>query len=235
MKISKLSIVIPAYNEEKTLEGILGKVEAANFGHVEKEIIIIDDGSGDKTREILKKYENKYRVIYHDKNMGKGAAVRTGFGAATGDYVVVQDADLEYDPNDIAVMVKLAAEKDAGVVYGSRRLGLLKKKNPMAGWVYHLGGRFLTLFANFLYGISITDEPTCYKMVSRRIIDRMELEANGFEFCPEITAKIARLGVPIHEVPISYNPRSVKEGKKIKFKDGLIAIWTLIKYRFKKI
>ncbi len=235
MTISKLSIVIPAYNEEKTLEGILSRIEAVDLGDVEKEIIIVDDGSVDGTREILKKHENKYRVIYHDKNMGKGAAVRTGFGVATGDYVVVQDADLEYDPNDIAAMVKLADEKGAGAVYGSRRLGLFKKKNPMAGWVYHLGGRFLTLLTNFLYGISITDEPTCYKMVSRRIIDRIELKANGFEFCPEITAKIARMSIKIYEVPISYVPRSKKEGKKIKFKDGVIAIWTLIKYRFKKI
>jgi hypothetical protein len=146
--------------------------------------------------------------------------------------MVVQDADLEYNPADFREMIKLADEKDAQVVYGSRRLGLVKKKNPSAGWFYHLGGTFLTISTNFLYGTKITDEPTCYKMVSKNVLSRINLKANGFEFCPELTAKIARLKIPIFETPISYYPRNKKEGKKIRLKDGIVAIWTLIKYKF---
>lgn len=235
MKIKKLSVVIPVYNEKNTIEIILDRVQKADLGDIEKEIIIVDDGSKDGTREILKKYENVYKVIYHSQNNGKGAAVMAGFGLATGDYVVVQDADLEYDPNDFRLMINKAEKDNAEVVYGSRRLGKAKKKNPMAGWQYYFGGVLLSVLANLLYGSNITDEPTCYKMVSKKVLNKIKLEANGFEFCPELTAKIARLKIKIHEVPISYNPRSKKEGKKIKLKDGLIAIWTLIKHRFKKI
>ncbi len=232
MEIKKISIVIPAFNEEKTIESILDRLESVDFGDIQKEIIIVDDGSKDGTALILKKYQDKYKVIRHQINSGKGAAVRAGFKEASGDFIVVQDADLEYDPKDIKRMVDYAREKKADVVYGSRRLGDLKTKNLKAGWFYHLGGRFLTIFTNLLYGIKITDEPTCYKMISRDVLKKINLRSTGFEFCPEITAKIARQRIPIYEIPISYIPRSKKEGKKIKFKDGLIAIWTLIRYRF---
>lgn len=231
MLIKKLSIVIPVYNEKNTIAELLNKVEAVDLGAIEKEIIIVDDGSKDGTRDILKNFENKYKVICQPKNMGKGAAVRAGFAVASGDFVVIQDADLEYDPNDFKKMLALAGEKNADVIYGSRRLGSAGKKNEKAGWSYYLGGVFLSFLTNLLYGTKITDEPTCYKMVSKKVLDKIKLEADGFEFCPEITAKICRLKIPIYEVPISYFPRSAQEGKKIKWKDGFIAVWTLIKNR----
>lgn len=232
-KIQKLTIVVPVFNEKNTIEEILRRLEKVDLGAVQKEIIIVDDGSDDGTREILKRYEAEYKIIYHPKNLGKGAAVRAGFAESSGDYVVVQDADLEYDPEDFKKMVEVAERKGADAVYGSRRLGGGAKKNPKAGALYYFGGVLLSELANLLYGTKITDEPTCYKMVSRKALEKLNLTANGFEFCPEITAKIARLKIPIYEVPISYHPRSKKEGKKIKLRDGLIAIWTLIKYRFK--
>jgi len=234
MGLKKLSIIIPVYNEENTIKMILSKLEALDLGIIEKEIVIVDDGSRDGTREILKGYEQKHRIIYHQKNFGKGAAVRTGYRHALGDCLIIQDADLEYEPEDIKIILEYALKNNADVVYGSRRLESANKKNPAAGWHYYWGGVFLSVLANLLYGTKITDEPTGYKMVSRDVLARIDLVANGFEFCPEITAKIARLGIQIHEVPISYKPRSKNEGKKIKLKDGLIAIWTLIKYRFKK-
>lgn len=235
MKINKLSIVVPVFNEKNTIELILKKLEEVDFGQTQKEIIVVDDGSRDGTSKVLKKYQSKYKVIYHLKNLGKGAAVRSGFGQASGDYVIIQDADLEYNPQDIKRMIALAEKEGIEVVYGSRRVGLAKKENPKAGWLYYLGGAFLSSLTNLLYGTKITDEPTCYKMVSRQVLQKIKLKANGFEFCPEITAKIARLKIPIYEVPISYQPRSKKQGKKIKIKDGLMAIWTLIKYRFKSL
>lgn len=232
MKINKLSVIVPAYNERATIEEILRRIRAADFGPVEREIIVVDDGSQDGTREILEKYQKDHKIIFHPKNQGKGAAVRTGFLAASGDFLVVQDADLEYDPNDFKAMLALAAQKDAGVVYGSRRLGAAKGKNPKAGLFYHIGGTFLTRLTNFLYGTNITDEPTCYKMFRADIFKKIGFQSNGFEWEPEITAKISRLKIPIYETPISYTPRSKQAGKKIRLKDGLIAIWTLIKYRF---
>ncbi|MDD5590181.1 MAG: glycosyltransferase family 2 protein [Candidatus Portnoybacteria bacterium] len=231
MKINKISIIIPAYNEAKTIERLLARVEETDLG-CEKEIIVVDDGSSDDTPDILKRYESKYRIIRHLKNRGKGAAVRSGYQAATGDCAIVQDADLEYDPRDIGRMIKKAEEENAQAVFGSRRLDWAREKNQKAGWIYHLGGIFLSALTNLLYGTKITDEPTCYKMVSKETLDRIDLKAEGFEFCPELTAKIARLGIKIYEIPISYFPRSVREGKKIKIKDGAIAIWTLIKNRF---
>jgi glycosyltransferase involved in cell wall biosynthesis len=199
---------------------------------VEKEIIVVNDGSSDNSREVLDRYADRFIIIHHSKNQGKGAGVATGYRVATGDYVVVQDADLEYDPNDLRRLIDEAENNNAEVVYGSRRLGLSRKKSPKAGWIYYLGGVYLTWLTNLLYRANITDEATCYKMVSKPVLDKISIKATGFEFCPEITAKICRQGVKIHEVPISYIPRSQEEGKKIKFRDGLVAIWTLIKYRF---
>ena len=232
MHIKKLSIVIPVYNEGRTIEKIIDLIEKADLGMIEKEIIIVNDGSTDNTKDILEKYNDRYIVKHLEKNQGKGAAVRNGFAVASGDYVIVQDADLEYDPNDIKSMIEKAEKDNAQVVYGSRQLGLKGKKNPKAGWYYYLGGIFLSVLTNLLYGTKITDEPTCYKMVESKVLGRFKLESNGFEFCPEITSKIARLKIPIAEVPISYHPRSRKEGKKIKLKDGMIATWILIKNRF---
>lgn len=222
----KLSVIIPVYNEKKTILKILEKVLKVP---VEKEVIIVDDGSNDGTTEILKEIKDeRVKVIFKEKNEGKGAAIREGLKYMTGDVFVVQDADLEYDPMDWIKMLKLMEEKNASVVFGSRILGKSKKSS----FVFYLGGRILSMLANFLYNAQITDEPTCYKMIKRDVINSINLKCKRFEFCPEITAKVRKLGYKIYEVPISYNPRTIKEGKKIRWKDGLIAIWTLIKYRF---
>jgi glycosyltransferase involved in cell wall biosynthesis len=226
-----LSIVIPAYNEENTLAQLLERVFAVGFAP-DTEIIVVNDGSTDRTGEILRAYENRVLVITHPKNRGKGAAVRTGFAHATGEYVVVQDGDLEYDPNDIARMFAVALEKKLPVVYGSRRLPIPGEKIHRGSWYYYLGGLGVTWAANLLYGLRLTDEPTCYKMVRRDVLNRITLTSEGFEFCPEVTAKIARLAVPIYEMPIHYDPRTSAQGKKIRAKDGFIALWTLLKNRF---
>jgi len=223
----KLTIVIPAYNEEKTILETIRRVEAAELG-VPKEIVVVDDGSSDGTRRILVGLGDDCRVVSLPQNRGKGAALRAGFAVASGDYVVVQDADLEYDPAELRSLVAKADEGHK-VVYGSRRLG--RGKNPMAGLSYYAGGVLLSWLSNLLYGIRITDEPTCYKMFERELLVSIPLKCEGFEFCPEVTAKVAKRGVPIVEVPISYHPRSRAEGKKINWRDGAVAIWTLFKYR----
>jgi dolichol-phosphate mannosyltransferase len=228
----RLSIVIPAYNEAKTINTLLERVLEVDLSPVEKEIIVVDDGSTDGTLAMAQKYAPRVQILSHEKNKGKGAAVRTGFDHATGDYVVVQDADLEYDPNDLRVMLDVAQQKNAGAVYGSRRLPLPGEAQHRGKWYYYFGGVVLTILTNILYNTHITDEPTCYKMVRGDVLKQITLVSNGFEFCPELTAKLARRDVTIVEVPIHYNPRSTIEGKKIRAKDGLIAIWTLIKYRF---
>jgi len=224
----KLTVIIPVFNEKATIEQIIKKVKKVP---VEKEIIVVDDGSTDGTVEILKEISEKDKninIILKEKNEGKGSAIREGLKCVNGDVVVIQDADLEYEPTDWIGMLKVIDEKKADVVYGSRVLG----KNKKSSFVFYLGGRMLSIITNFLYGAGITDEPTCYKMFRAEIIKSLNLKCRGFEFCPEVTAKIRKKGIKIYEVPIHYNPRSIKEGKKIKWKDGIIAIWTLIKYRF---
>jgi glycosyltransferase involved in cell wall biosynthesis len=227
----KLSIIIPAYNEEKTIEALIKKVsEVFLEKSLEKEIIVVDDGSSDNTLNILEKIKNKYNFILekHFKNQGKGSAIRTGIKKATGDFIIIQDADLEYDPNDYNKLLVPFFENDAKVVYGSRILG--SKKHGK--WIFYLGGRGVTLATNIICQINITDEPTCYKVFERDLLNSLDLKCNGFEFCPEVTAKIAKRRIKIFEVPISYNPRAKSEGKKISWKDGFIALWTLLRYRF---
>lgn len=231
--MSKLSIVIPVFNENNTIAEILKRIEAADLG-VEKEIIIVDDFSTDGTRDFLRSLENRHKIIYQPKNLGKGAALRAGFKQAAGDWLVVQDADLEYNPNDFKAMLKPIIEAGALVIYGSRRLGNSYFRRRHSGYIYAFGGIFITWFTNLLYGTKITDEPTCYKMFKTDLLKSINLECERFEFCPEITAKIARRGIKIHEVPISYQPRYKSEGKKIDWRDGLEALWTLLKYRFIK-
>lgn len=222
----KVSIVIPCYNEKASIEELLRRVRATPF---EKEIIVIDDGSTDGTGELLRSISREgERVISHKINMGKGAAIRTGLPHATGDVVVVQDADLEYDPQDIARMLEVLEGTGAPVVYGSRVLSGAAHSST----TFYLGGRLLSMLTNILYGSAITDEPTCYKMFRREVLDGIRLECRRFEFCPEVTAKVLRLGYPITEIPISYTPRSWREGKKIGARDGVEAIWYLLKYRF---
>jgi glycosyltransferase involved in cell wall biosynthesis len=225
----KLSVVMPTYNEEQTIQEIVEKVLAVN---VDKEIIIVDDGSRDRTRQILRERymgRNGLNVIFHEQNRGKGAAVRTGIANATGDIILIQDADLEYDPNDYPKLVRPIIEEGADVVYGSRRKGTnFRHKytlNLFAAWL-------LSVMSNILFGLNLTDEPTCYKVFKAGIIKSIQFNGDGFEWEPEVTAKLGKRKVKIQEVPISYYSRTIKEGKKIKWMDGVKAVWTLIKYRF---
>jgi glycosyltransferase involved in cell wall biosynthesis len=224
----KLSVVMPAYNEEQTLEEIVEKVLAVDM---EKELIIVDDGSTDRTREILREKfmgRDDVKVIFHEKNSGKGAAVRTGISNASGDMIIIQDADLEYDPADYHMLVKPLVEGRAEVVYGSR----VKGSNFRHRYTLNLfAARLLSVMSNVLFGLEITDEPTCYKLFKADLIKAIEFNGDGFEWEPEVTAKLGKRGVKIFEVPISYYSRTIKEGKKIKWIDGVKAIWTLIKYR----
>lgn len=224
----KLSIIIPVYNEEKFIQDIIERVKNSNTGKIKKEIIIVDDCSSDNTRKILKKKINKKvdKIIYHEHNQGKGAALRTGIKEATGDVVIIQDADFEYDPNDYLKVVTPIFENKAEVVYGSRFLNKKfkgYKKNIIAN-------KFLTFLSNLFSHQKITDMETFYKAFKREIIQSITIEENRFGFEPEITAKIANKKIKIHEVEISYNPRTHEDGKKINYKDGLRAIYCIIKY-----
>ncbi|MCX6748489.1 MAG: glycosyltransferase family 2 protein [Candidatus Pacearchaeota archaeon] len=223
----KLSIIIPAYNEEKSINKIISAVKNVKLP-CEKEIIVIDDCSKDKTLEIIRKIKG-IKVFFHEKNKGKGAAMRTGASKATGDYILWQDADLEYDPEDLRKIIETAIKNKLEVVYGSRNL---EKKNKYSYVSYYLGNLFLNVVTSILYFSKITDMETGYKLVKNKLVGSLNLRANKFDIEPEITAKILKKGIKIVEVPISYKPRSIKEGKKIRWKDGLTALWTLIKYRF---
>jgi len=239
--MTRLSVIIPAYNEEKTIYQLLKKVAKANTRKIKKEIIIIDDCSKDNTfKEVLqfkKRFKKKsgyesIKLLRHKGNRGKGYAIRTGIKHARGDIIIIQDADLEYNPNEYYSLIKPILDGKAKVVYGSRRL---KKSNKTAGFSYFIGGIGLTFIANLLYpNLKITDESTCYKVFKVDILKSLNLKCKGFEFCPEVTAKLAKKGIKICEVPISYYPRTVKEGKKIKWRHGFEAVWTLLKYKFIK-
>lgn len=228
-----LSIIIPCYNEHKYIPRILKKIGKVNLKGVVKQVIIVDDGSTDGTSEVIKSQFPQYRLIEIKKNKGKANAIREGLKLANGDIVLIQDADMEYDPADYPVLLKPFIEDNVKVVYGSR---ILNKDNPKSSWTYYLGGKFISLVTNIIYGAKITDEATGYKVFDRKLLMDIGVETNGFEFCPEVTAKLLRRGVKIVEVPIRYYPRSMEEGKKIRaVRDGLIAVWTLLKYRFKKV
>jgi glycosyltransferase involved in cell wall biosynthesis len=222
----KLSVIIPAYNEEAFIATIIGRVRAVDLP---KEIIVVDDGSSDGTAAALEGLQGPdLTVIHHARNQGKGAAIRTGLARATGQVVIIQDADLEYDPQDYFAVVGPIMEGRARVVYGSR---LLNAGNRYSYLSFYWGGRLVSLVTNLLYGSRITDEPTCYKAFETSLIQSLQLTCTGFEFCPEVTGKLLRMGIPILEVPISYTPRDKGHGKKITFKDGFEAIWVLLKIR----
>ncbi|HEB66086.1 MAG TPA: glycosyltransferase family 2 protein [Chloroflexi bacterium] len=224
----KLSVIIPVYNEEATLEEIINRLETVG---VADEIVIVDDGSVDGTRPILKELEKreKVRVFYHERNQGKGAAVVTGIHEATGDALLIQDADLEYDPRDIPSLLKPLQEGIADVVYGSRFLGAPRRS---AMFWHMVANKLLTLMTNILYNAILSDMETGYKLFRREIVEDMTIHARRFDFEPEFTAKILKRKVRIFEVPITFNPRDYEEGKKIGLKDAFEAVWTLVKYRF---
>lgn len=227
----KLSIIIPAYNEKDNLLKILDKVKKVKIS-LEKEIIIVDDFSTDGTREIIRSIKDKkIKKIFHEKNLGKGAAVKNGIKNSTGDIVIIQDADLEYEPKDYPKLVELIVNKRAKVVYGSRVLG--KDKIKYSHYSFMLGGKLVTFITNVLFFSNLTDEPTCYKVFSSDVIKNIKINGNRFEWEPEVTAKVLKQGIKIHEVPINYYPRTMEQGKKINWKDGIQAILTLFKYRFK--
>ena len=229
-KLRKLSVVVPVYNERNTLPEIIRRVRTVEIPDgIEREVIVVDDGSTDGTRDVLRQLgDSTVRVVLHERNQGKGAALRTGFALATGDYVLVQDADLEYDPNDWPKLFAPVLAGKARVVYGSRFTG--ERRNMLL--LHWIGNRFLSLVTNVLYNTTLSDMETCYKLVDRSLIEEFDLRSNRFEIEPEMTAKILKRGVRIYEVPISYNGREFAEGKKITWKDGFTALWSLLRYRF---
>jgi len=224
----KLSIVIPIYNERETLETLIAKVNAVDY---DKEIILIDDFSTDGTREILNKYENKegFKVLYHNHNQGKGAALRTGFSSVNGDIIIIQDADLEYNPADYGTLIEPIMDGRADVVYGSRFLG--GPHRVLFFW-HSIGNMVLTTLSNMLTNVNLTDMETGYKVFTKKVNDTLTFKCNRFGFEPEFTAKVAKNNFKIYEVPISYNGRDYSEGKKITWKDGVAAIWYIFKFRF---
>lgn len=234
----KLSILIPVYNEEKTIERLLKKVNDISILDVEKEIIVIDDGSTDRTSKLIEKLhkEGKIILIKHDRNQGKGAAIRSGLNHATGDYTIIQDADLEYDPADIASLLTPIIEKKTEVVYGTRlrRLPNFKRdERTIRFFIHYIGNKMLSIITSVFYGQWITDMETGYKLIPTKVMKTLKLNSTGFEMEPEITAKLLKKRYRIYEVSISTNPRGYKEGKKLNtVKDGFRALWALIKYRF---
>ena len=225
----KLSVVIPVYNEVGTVKEIVRRVQAVDL---EKEIVIVDDYSTDGTREHLREINQTHenvRVLYHDHNQGKGAALRTGFQAVTGDVVIIQDADLEYDPREYPHLLNPIVDGRADVVYGSRFLG--GPHRVLFFWHY-VGNKFVTLLSNMFTNLNLTDMETCYKVFKREVLDKITVKSNRFGFEPEFTAKIAKRGYRIYETPISYSGRTYAEGKKIGWQDGLKAVFAILWFRF---
>ncbi|MFZ0279677.1 MAG: glycosyltransferase family 2 protein [Candidatus Sulfotelmatobacter sp.] len=220
-----VSVIVPVFNEVSHIDELLQAIHASP---VKKEIIIVDDGSTDGTREKLRAMPlaDDVTVVFHEKNCGKGAAIRTALAYVRGEYVLIQDSDLEYDPQDYPALLRPLEQRQSNVVYGVR------PDRPERGLRFFLGAKLLTHLANLLYGAGIHDEATCYKVFRRSLIEQIDLECRRFEFCPEVTAKLCRMGEKIAEVPIAYAPRTAGEGKKIRHADGWLAILTLLRYRF---
>lgn len=227
----KLSVVIPVYNEKNTIAKILQAVAGVNLPGMEKEIIVVDDGSTDGTREVLQNYtEPAYRIHLQEQNQGKGAALRKGFSLATGDFIIIQDADLEYDPKEYPLILAPLVEGKADVVYGSRFIG--DRPHRVLFFWHSIGNKFLTLFSNMLTDLNLTDMETCYKAFTKEAMAKIlpKLESDRFNIEPEITARVAKARLRIYEVGISYHGRTYEEGKKIGVRDGFSALWAIIKF-----
>jgi glycosyltransferase involved in cell wall biosynthesis len=227
----KLSVVMPAYNEHRTIRQIVGAVLAVNLPGLERELVIVDDGSTDGTRDVLEELAGRegVRVFFQPRNAGKGAAVARGFREATGDIVLVQDADMEYDPAEYPILLGPILSGKAEVVYGSRFLGTPQGHRVLYFW-HSVGNTLLTLISNAVTDLNLTDMETCYKAMTRDVAARLDLRSQRFGIEPEITCKVSRLGVRIYEVPISYHGRTYAEGKKIGLKDAIQALWTIIRF-----
>ena len=230
-----LTIIIPVFNEINTIEKIINKVQAENF--ISKQIILVDDASTDGTKELIENKLQKMvtKVIYHQHNMGKGSAIRSAQNIVEGDYVIIQDADLEYNPEDYSKLLKPIIEGSFSVVYGSRVLGKNRYQLTNFTSIFRIfANHLLTIFSNLINNQNLSDAHTCYKVFKSNVFKQLDLEEKGFAFCPEVTTKLSNMKYQIKEVPISYNGRSFKDGKKIKFKDALEAIFVLLKYKLLK-
>jgi len=227
----KLSVVMPAYNEQATIRTIVARVLAVDLGAVEKELVIVDDGSKDGTREILKELDGKdgVRVFFQLHNQGKGAAVWRGMRESSGDMVIIQDADLEYDPREYSQLIRPILDGEADVVYGSRFLGTPRGHRVLYFW-HSVGNKLLTTLSNMFSDLNLTDMETCYKVMVRKVVDRLDLQSRDFGIEPEITQKVAAMRARVFEVPISYNGRTYEEGKKIGLKDAFKAVYTIVRF-----
>lgn len=225
--MKSVSIIIPVFNEERTVDELLRRVTSVRLAGWKTQIIVVDDGSTDKTRELLKKWEKYFTVFYQSVNKGKGAALREGFRIAQGEIIIIQDADLEYSPKDYETLLAPFGDERVSIVYGSRFLG----PHLSTMFVYAMGNKFVTLVTNILYNTNITDMETGYKVFRRSILDRISLHARRFDFEPEFTVKVLKAGYQIYEVPISYYGRKFSEGKKLTWRDGVMAVITLVRER----